>query len=86
MKTEEGKEREEAIKAMAGVVGIGLTEAARDWIGQLYDADYRKVKELSDEEIEFYYSCRPGLEEDNRQRYISGAKRARDYILGKDNG
>lgn len=82
IKSPQDTEREEAIRHIEAV--IYDEECREDAAEALYDAGYHngpKVKELSDEEIyyKFARTC-PSIDED----YITGARWARDYILGKD--
>lgn len=74
-------EREEAIDGMLSYCSESGFESPSQVCEALYDNGYRKVKELSDEEIyyKFARTC-PSIDED----YITGARWARDYILGKD--
>ena len=81
IKTQE-KEREEAIKEIAALLSGFWQDEDQPMANVLYDAGYRKVNELSDEEIEVFLKGRASLLSPPYK--IEAAKWAIDYILDKE--
>jgi len=72
------------IQAKTGYPHSASLRAALMQVWHEIDCDEKKVKELSDEEIKASEKFPSHWSEAETWRY--GAKWARDYILGKDNG
>jgi hypothetical protein len=84
IRTPEETEREAIVRDLTKTIEpiLGVAENAQ----MIYNAGYRKIKELSDEDIDemFQASYLGSIHDHLRLLKIDAAKQARDYMLGKE--